>query len=144
MADTRSRESDTAARLRGVPGLDVDAGLAFLGNSVDVYVRLLNRFVQLHECDVRDIVAHAERGDHGPLQNLAHSIKGGAATLGLSAVADLAKQLEQAASDNEAQPRIVKLARALQADHAALGRNLARACGPRGASRGLDAGGRIA
>jgi HPt (histidine-containing phosphotransfer) domain-containing protein len=144
VTDPRARESDTAARLRGVPGLDVDAGLAFVGNSVDVYVRLLNRFVQLHELDVHEMVLQAERADHGSLQHLAHSIKGGAATLGLSAVADLARQLEQAASDDRAHPHLVKLARALEADHAALRGNLARACAPRPESRERGVGGRIA
>jgi two-component system sensor histidine kinase/response regulator len=131
VTDPPERESDTATSLRAVPGLDVDAGLAFVGNSVDVYVRLLNRFVQLHERDVHEMVAHAQRADHSSLQRLAHSIKGGAATLGLSAVADLARRLEEAAGDSLADGRLVELARALEADHAALGANLARVCATR-------------
>ena len=129
VSEPPGRHSDTTMQLRGVPGLDVDAGLAFVGNSVDVYVRLLKRFVQLHERDVHDMVLQAERADRGSLQKLAHAIKGGAATLGLSAVADLARQLEQAACDNLAEARLVELARALEADHVALSGNLARACG---------------
>lgn len=144
VTDPRARESDIAARLRNVPGLDVDAGLAFVGNSLDVYVRLLNRFVQLHERDVHEAVLCAERADHGSVERIAHSIKGGAATLGLSAVADLARRLEEAASRDPSGSQLVELAQALEADHAALGGNLARACAPRGAARGLDANGQSA
>jgi HPt (histidine-containing phosphotransfer) domain-containing protein len=114
-------------RLRGLPGLDVDAGLAFVGNSADVYVRLLKRFVQLHERDVQQMVLQAECTEHSSLQRLAHSIKGGAATLGLSGLASLAKQVEEAACAHAPQLRLVELARALEADHAALSRHLEQA-----------------
>jgi HPt (histidine-containing phosphotransfer) domain-containing protein len=144
VTDPRARDGDTAARLRDVPGLDVDAGLAFVGNSLDVYIRLLNRFVQLHERDVHEMVRQAERADHDSVQRLAHAIKGGAATLGLSAVADLASRLEEAACGNPSDSQLIELAKALEADHAALSGNLARACTPRAAPRGLDADGRIA
>jgi HPt (histidine-containing phosphotransfer) domain-containing protein len=115
-------------RLRGLPGLDVDAGLAFVGNSADVYVRLLQRFVQLHELDVQQMVLQAERAERSSLQRLAHSIKGGAATLGVSGIASLAKQLEEAAGGEVPQPRLLELATALEEGHTALSRHLAQAC----------------
>jgi HPt (histidine-containing phosphotransfer) domain-containing protein len=127
LRDSSSSEGETAMRLRGLPGLDVDAGLAFVGNSADVYVRLLKRFVLLHELDVHQMIAHAEDAERATLQKLAHSIKGGAATLGLSGLAALAKQLEEAAGGDAPPARLVELARALEADHAALSRNLAHA-----------------
>ena len=127
LRDSSSDEGETAMRLRGLPGLDVDAGLAFVGNSADVYVRLLKRFVQLHELDVHQMIAHAQDADRAALQKLAHSIKGGAATLGLSGMASLAKQLEEAAGGEAPPPRLVELARALEADHGALSRHLAQA-----------------
>jgi HPt (histidine-containing phosphotransfer) domain-containing protein len=88
------------------------------------------------------MVLQAERADHGELQRLAHAIKGGAATLGLCAVADLARQLEQAASDQLADARLIDLARALEADHAALSGSLARACAGSAGLRGRDPTGR--
>jgi two-component system sensor histidine kinase/response regulator len=127
IADQRSGASDPVARLREVPGLDVDAGLAFVGNSIDVYVRLLNRFVLLHQSEVHQLVLQAESGDRDSLQRVAHSIKGGAATLGLSGVSGLAKRLEEAASQATPSARLVEMARALEAGHVALGRHLARA-----------------
>ena len=118
--------SETTRRLRDVPGLDVDAGLAFVGNSVELYMRLLKRFVQLHESDVHQMVLQAERAERDLLQQAAHSIKGGAATLGLSGLSALARQLEEAAG--EAPPaRLVELARALVADHAVLAQHVAQA-----------------
>jgi len=120
--------SDTAMRLRGLPGLDVEAGLAFVGNSADVYVRLLKRFVQLHEVDVQQMVLQAQRSERGALQRLAHSMKGGAATLGLSGLAGLARQLEEAAGADAPKARLLELATALEAGHAALERHLVQAC----------------
>ncbi len=125
MTDPPARASDTAARLRGLPGLDLDAGLAFVGNNLEVYVRLLNRFVQLHQADVNELVQQAERADHASLSRLAHAIKGGAATLGLTRIAGLAQQLEQETRGDGAGADIVELARALRTDHAALSRHLA-------------------
>jgi HPt (histidine-containing phosphotransfer) domain-containing protein len=127
VTDPSASEGEAAMRLRGLPGLDVDAGLAFVGNSADVYVRLLKRFVQLHEHDVHQMIVHAEDADRPTLQKLAHSIKGGAATLGLSGLAGLAKQLEEGAGGNAPRARLVELAKALRTDHAALTRHLAQA-----------------
>jgi two-component system, sensor histidine kinase and response regulator len=127
LRDSSASEGETAMRLRGLPGLDVDAGLAFVGNSADVYVRLLKRFVQLHEVDVHQMIAHAEDAERSTLQTLAHSIKGGAATLGLSGLAGLAKQLEEAAGGEAPPARLVELARALEAAHGSLSRHLAQA-----------------
>jgi two-component system sensor histidine kinase/response regulator len=114
-------------RLRLLPGLDVDAGLAFVGNSADVFVRLLGNFVRVHEADVHQMVSHAEHADHCSLQRLAHTIKGGAATLGLKGLASLAQQLEQAVIGNESKARVIQLARALETDHATLSHQLTRA-----------------
>jgi two-component system, sensor histidine kinase and response regulator len=126
--DTPACARDTAMRLRGLPGLDVDAGLAFVGNSADVYVRLLQRFVQLHEVDVQQMVLLAERSECASLQKLAHSIKGGAATLGVSGLAGLARQLEDAAGADAPVARLLELATALEEGHAVLSRHLAQAC----------------
>jgi two-component system sensor histidine kinase/response regulator len=135
ITDSSTCASDTAMRLRGLPGLDVDAGLAFVGNSADVYVRLLTRFAQLHERDVHQMVRQAECAENSSLQHLAHSIKGGAATLGLSGLARLARQIEEAAGADTPRARLVELARELEADHAALSRHLAQASGTEGAEQ---------
>ena len=127
VTDPSASEGEATMHLRGLPGLDVDAGLAFVGNSADVYVRLLKRFVQLHEHDVHQMIVHAEDADRLALQKLAHSIKGGAATLGLSGLAGLAKQLEEGAGGDAPRARLVELAKALETDHAALTRHLAQA-----------------
>jgi two-component system, sensor histidine kinase and response regulator len=103
-----------------------DAGLAFVGHSLDVYARLLARFVQLHEHDVHELVSQAERADDSALQKLAHSIKGGAATLGVTGMASLAQQLEQATRVGGPRAHIIELAKAMETDHAALRSHLAQ------------------
>ena len=90
--------------------------------------------MQLHEHEVTDMVRQAERADYASLQHLAHSIKGGAATLGLCGLAGVAKQLEDAASEGTPHPRLVELARTLEAEHAELSRLLARASDGHGAA----------
>ena len=61
-------------RLRGARGLDVDAGLAFVGNSADVYVRLLKRFT-----DELLLVFDADRAGRAA----AHAFRGGAGMAGV-------------------------------------------------------------
>ncbi len=124
--DLLAQARDMVTRLRCLPGIDVDAGLAFVGHSVDVYVRLLARFVQLHEADVHELVSLAERAEDSALQKLAHSIKGGAATLGVTGMASLAQQLEQETGQGGARERIVELAKAMATGHAALKSHLAQ------------------
>jgi two-component system sensor histidine kinase/response regulator len=114
------QDTATLEALRGVAGIDVDAGLAFLGQSVELYARLLNRFVALHEEDMRQIVDLAGQGDADRVQRLAHTIKGGAATLGLLAIARDAQHLEQALRDRAPRETVLQRSRAMAAGHAAL------------------------
>jgi two-component system, sensor histidine kinase and response regulator len=108
------------ARLRHAKGIDVDAGLAFLGHSTELYARLLNRFVALHEADSQQLQALAGEGDDERLHRLAHTIKGGAATLGLQAIAQSALNLEQALRDKAPREAVLESARGLIAGHAQL------------------------
>ena len=57
---------------------------------------------------------------------VAHSIKGGAATLGVTGMASLAQQLEQETRQGGAHERIVELAKAMATGHAALKSHLAQ------------------
>jgi two-component system, sensor histidine kinase and response regulator len=136
--DQAARAEDMASRLRRVAGLDVDAGLAFVGNNVDVYTRLLARFVQLHEPDVSEIVRQVQCADLSAVQQMAHSIKGGAATLGLTALASRAQQIEQAAREDGPHERLPELAAALQTDYTTLSRHLAKAAGEKPAGSGAE------
>jgi len=134
--DQPARAGNMASRLRRVAGLDVDAGLAFVGNNVEVYTRLLARFVQLHEQDVSEIVRQVQCADLSAVQQMAHSIKGGAATLGLTALASRAQQIEQAAREDGPHERLPELAAAMLTDYATLSRHLATAAGEKPAGSG--------
>jgi two-component system, sensor histidine kinase and response regulator len=120
MADAEDAYGRMLARLRGVPGIDVDAGMAFLGNNVEMYAGLLRRFVALHEADVAALVGQKATEDGTRLQRLCHTIKGGAATLGLQGLAAVSQQLEQSLHDGAPRDRIGQLAQALAASHAKL------------------------
>jgi HPt (histidine-containing phosphotransfer) domain-containing protein len=120
MAETQDTNRWVLKRLRAVPGIDVDAGLAFLGNSAEMYVRLLNRFVALHEPDVAALSDPEVPAGDPRLQRLCHTIRGGAATLGLRGLAQAAQQLEQLLRDGASPAQIAELARVLAASHAML------------------------
>jgi HPt (histidine-containing phosphotransfer) domain-containing protein len=125
-------DSDEDARqmlekLRAVPGIDVDAGLAILGNSALMYARLLGRFVELHQVDVDALVRIDGKCEGEHLQRVCHTIKGGAATLGLPAVAQIAKELEQAFRDGAPREIIERLAHAMAIQHEGLRQRLQEA-----------------
>jgi two-component system, sensor histidine kinase and response regulator len=120
MADDEDPHRKVLERLRGMPGIDVDAGLNFVGDSVEIYTRLLNRFVALHEADVEALAEHAASGGDDRLERLCHTIKGGAATLGLPGLAQISQQLEQSLRNGGPREQIAELARALAASHARL------------------------
>ena len=69
--------------LRGVEGIDAGGGLAAVGGRAAVYRRLLGVFCRTHHDDAARLAACVERGDLAGARDLAHRIRGGAATLGL-------------------------------------------------------------
>ena len=87
--------ADRIARLRTLPGLDVDAGMGRVLNRADTYVRLLQRFVvkagQATERARQCLTAE----DRVELRRVAHELKGMAATLGVEAVRESAQNLEE-------------------------------------------------
>ncbi|MDD5298354.1 MAG: PAS domain S-box protein [Rhodocyclaceae bacterium] len=81
-------------RLRGLPGLDVDSGLAALRGKTDKYLALLRQFVGTHTDDGARLVACLDAGDGGVARQMAHTLRGAASILGLTAIAGFAQGLE--------------------------------------------------
>jgi len=84
------------ASLAGLPGLDLDHGLAVVRGRQAKYLELLARFVDSNLIAVRQLAASLAAGDLEAARHQAHSLKGVAATLGVSAIAEQALQLETA------------------------------------------------
>ncbi|QIK38132.1 response regulator [Caldichromatium japonicum] len=78
------------ARLRSVPGLDCAQGLSAVAGQAGRYLELLQRFAQTHLQDLQRIRTALETGDHEGIKALVHTLKGVAANLGATAVAEAA------------------------------------------------------
>ncbi len=82
-------------RLRSIGGLDVARGLVAVRGREAVYCSLLRTFSETHTDDMA-AVRRALAEDRGTdARRIAHSLKGAAATLGLTGVAEAARLLEQ-------------------------------------------------
>ena len=81
--------------LQALPGVDVEQGLRALRGKVDRYLSLIRQFTSLHQDHASLLEAHWLAGDHASARTLAHSLKGGAGTLGLTAMAGIASRLEE-------------------------------------------------
>ena len=82
------------AKLALVPGLDVAQGLTMVRGKTDLYLRLLQRFVDNHTGDMVRLGDSLAAGDRETARGLAHSIKGAAATLAAHHLAAAALALE--------------------------------------------------
>lgn len=101
---------DVRAQLASVEGLDLYAGLRSAHGKWPIYVRLLNLFISTHGNDVQAMRVALDAGQLNQVRELAHALKGGSATLGMTSVSRLAAQIElpikQGIADAEAEVRL--------------------------------------
>ena len=79
-----------------IPGIDTKAALRRAGGSLKRYESLLRKFAQLSAGGVEEIRKALAIGDTETAARAAHSIKGSAANLGATAVAEVAAKAESA------------------------------------------------
>jgi two-component system sensor histidine kinase/response regulator len=120
-AHTGTEAADAALRTRldVLPGLEVGAGLKAANGRMDLYARLLSRFVQSAEPDA--VAAALQAGDRLAARRAAHTLKGVAATLGAEPLRQAAAALEAAipaaeSEDAAAAATLLPQARALAAE----------------------------
>jgi len=97
------------ARLRSIPGLDVDAGLNVVRDKLPNYVRLLGMFGALHNTDIprmRDLLATE---DWESARLIAHSLKGVSANIGAAELRRQAAALEAALRERAPQHRLTAM-----------------------------------
>ncbi|MDD5295737.1 MAG: PAS domain S-box protein [Rhodocyclaceae bacterium] len=111
---------DAVSELARLPGLDAEAGLRNVLGRVDSYRRVLTRFAEVAERELAGLDASLAAGDPVQACRLAHSIKGGAGTLGATAVQDAAIRLESAARDGLAPEKLAELMDVLRQAYRAL------------------------
>lgn len=93
-AQTRLRQEDGCDFLRRIPGLDVTAGLKYLGGRQPLYLRLLRKFAQERGADVERMRKNVAAGDLEGAQRLAHTLKGVSGTLGAQQIRTLSERIE--------------------------------------------------
>jgi CheY-like chemotaxis protein/HPt (histidine-containing phosphotransfer) domain-containing protein len=84
----------TLARLQALPGLDVARGLAAVRGDAARYLDLLGRVATSGARDARRLREHLAAGETQAARDVAHNLKGVAATMGAMRLADLAGRLE--------------------------------------------------
>jgi signal transduction histidine kinase/CheY-like chemotaxis protein len=110
-------QSDSLAIL----GIDVDTALKRTGGNVKRYESLLRRFADSQATAVTDFRTALIANDTPTAQRIAHSLKGAAANLGVSAVAQAAAEAESAIDSNQDIPHVLEaLSRSLDASLAAI------------------------
>jgi len=84
------------AALPRIPELDVDDGLSRVAGNVELYTKLLRRFVT-QDADIADRIGGSlASGDQATAERLAHTIRGVAGSLGAGAVQAAAEAVESA------------------------------------------------
>ncbi|HAT51348.1 MAG: response regulator [Nitrospirae bacterium] len=78
-----------------LPGIDIDVGLALLGNNIKLYRKLLKSFHDAHALSGLHLVAALNSGDRHQAIRLAHTLKGIAGTLGANDLRSHAIKLEE-------------------------------------------------
>ena len=86
--------ADTLAHLARVPSLDIARGVAVVHGKADKYLKLLQRFVDIHAGDMPQLLESLTQGDKDTARRLAHSLRGAAATLAIGHLAEAALSLE--------------------------------------------------
>ena len=83
-------------RLQGIEGLDLDLGLSRLRGDVNKFWALLREFVRFHGEDMPEIRKALQRQQMTEANRLVHTLKGTAATIGLTRLQSDAQRLETA------------------------------------------------
>ena len=79
--------------------IDVEGALKRVGGNMDLYKRLLGRFIDGNNLD--PLCAAIDSGDMEEAARLTHTIKGVSSNLSLTKVASLSVQLEQLIKNND-------------------------------------------
>jgi signal transduction histidine kinase/DNA-binding response OmpR family regulator len=80
----------------GIPGVDIDTGLANTGNSVATYKKILSAFCADADSRLSRIEEASRAGDLSLYTTLVHALKGASRSIGAAAFGDQAAMLEDA------------------------------------------------
>lgn len=100
---TPQKASTETTKFRYPPHHDIDfqGALERLNHNITLYVDLVHRLYSSYQDAPLTVVDFITKGQHQEAQRYFHSLKGSAANLGLSGIAQLAGRLEQAMKNTE-------------------------------------------
>jgi two-component system sensor histidine kinase/response regulator len=90
----------TLTRLCAIPGLEVARPLSVLHGNVAKYLGLLRQFIAAHAGDMARVMECLAARDTAAARQVAHGLKGVAATLGAMRLSEQARQLESQLREN--------------------------------------------
>lgn len=98
------------ARMKGQhnPVINIEAGLATVGNNRKLYLELLFRFMEHYGDSAARLRDMLRDGDLGAAARLAHTVKGVAANLGVERICRLTRMMENALPDTPLDSGLIK------------------------------------
>lgn len=100
-AASKLQVADDATSWQGVPGLDVQRGMAVMGGDSALYRNMLQRFWQGQQGFEASFHSAWASDDKVTARRLAHTLKGSASTIGATGVAAQAALLERACEEGD-------------------------------------------
>jgi CheY-like chemotaxis protein/signal transduction histidine kinase len=94
--DEPGPDIETEIPLPDLPGIDTAAALERLGGNADLYINLLQGFVQQQAASDKAISKALSANDHALAEREAHTVKGVAANLGMDTLLAISGELEAA------------------------------------------------
>lgn len=81
-------------------GIDVELGLSKVAGNKELYIRLLNKFLQNNKKTIDDIGKAIAQSDYECIKQISHTIKGVSGNLGMTGLFESSSTLEKAAKDS--------------------------------------------
>lgn len=97
----RIPDTDLRERLQQIPGLDATLCLSNLSGDVGQYIEFLHRFAQFHQDDAARLSELLTKENYREGRDVAHGLKGVAATLGAFRIQEVAAGIEAAFRDHQ-------------------------------------------
>jgi PAS domain S-box-containing protein len=131
---TTAANTDLYEQLLTIKEIDTKIGLRNMRGDIKAYLRLLHQFDTAHNDDIQKLSKHLDNGEEDDARRIAHTIKGVAATLGLSRLQEAAKKLEEnirqhinvESENNENNEEIFQLKNAVIIEHSIFHKALKR------------------
>ena len=88
------QQSEDAAALPFLAGIDTKSGLARVGGNIKSYIKLLEKFSDNQQHAIKEISQAIANNDHTAAVRIAHTLKGTAGSIGATALQKAAEKLE--------------------------------------------------